>query len=68
MKVQGNYKAVANFERPKCAACDFGEGHRRPNKVNTIKENHMKEKDIKKDPILPGQMVPETWSSPRCPI
>ena len=28
LKVQGYFKAVANFERPKCAACEFGKGHR----------------------------------------
>ena len=54
MKVQGNYKAVANFERPKCAACDFGEGHRRPNKVNTIKKNPMKYQELEKDHLMPG--------------
>ena len=57
LKVQGNPKAVANFERPKCAACGFGKGHFRSNKVNTIKNNNMKEQDLKKYHILPGQMV-----------
>ena len=27
LKVQVNSKAVANCERPKCAACDLGKGH-----------------------------------------
>ena len=52
LKVQGNSKAVA-----KCAACEFGKGHRQPNKVNTIKNNPMKEQELKKDHLLPGQMV-----------
>ena len=57
LKVQGNSKVVANCEGPKCAACDFGKGHRRPNKVNTINNNPMKEQKIKKDHLLPVQMV-----------
>ena len=28
LKVQRNSKAVANYKRPKCAACEFGKGHR----------------------------------------
>ena len=59
IKVQVNYKEVANFERPKCSACEFGNGHRRPNKVNKTKKNPMKEKELKKDHLLPGQMVYE---------
>ena len=55
--MQGNSKAVANCERPKYASCEFGKGHCRPNKVNTIKKSPMKEQDLKKDNLLPGQMV-----------
>ena len=55
--MQGNSKALANCERPKFADCEFGKGHRRPNKINTIKKNPMKEQDLKKDHLLPGQMV-----------
>ena len=57
--MQGNFKAMTNCERPKCAACEFGKGRRRPNKINTIKKNPMKEKDLKKDHLLPGQMLSE---------
>ena len=57
LTVQGNSKAVANCERPKCAACEFWKGHCRPNKVNTIKKNPMKDQELKKDHLLPGQMV-----------
>ena len=53
-KVQENSKAVVNCENPKFAACEFGKGHCRPNK----KENPMKEKELKKDHLLPRQMVP----------
>ena len=58
--MQGNSKAVANYESPKCAACEFGKGHRRPNKINKtnkIKNNPMKEQELNKDHLLPGQMV-----------
>ena len=57
--MQGNPKAVSNCERSKCAACEFGKGHCRSNKVNTIKKNPMKEQDLKKDHIMPGQIVSE---------
>ena len=43
LKVQGNFKAVANFESPKCASCEFGKCHHRSNKVNTIENNPMKD-------------------------
>ena len=57
LKVQGNSKAVANCKIPKCAACEFGKVHRQPNKMNTIKNNTMKEQELKKDHLLPGPMV-----------
>ena len=53
----GNSKAVANFEIPKCAACEFEKGRRQPNKINMIKKNPMKEQELKKDNLLTGQMV-----------
>ena len=55
--MQVNSKAVANCERPKCAACEFVKGHCRSNKVNTVKNNTLKEQEINKDNILPVQMV-----------
>ena len=55
--MQGNSKAVANCERPKCAACDFVKVHLQPNKINTIKKNPMKEQELKKDHLLPEKMV-----------
>ena len=57
LKVQGNSKAVANCERPKYSACEFGKGNCIPNKINTINKNPMKEQDLKKDHLLPGKMV-----------
>ena len=48
---------MANCDRPKCAACEFGKGHFRPNEVNTIKNYPMEEQEIKKDHLLPGHMV-----------
>ena len=57
IKVKGNYKAVANCERTKCAACEFGKCHCRPNKVKITKKNNMKEQDLKKDHLLPGQIL-----------
>ena len=65
--MQGNSKAVADCERSKCAACDFGKVHRQPNKVNTIKKNPMKEQELKKDNLLPGQMVSSDHYIPGAP-
>ena len=55
--MQLNSKAVENCEIPKCSACDFAKGSIRSNKVNTINNNPMKEQELKKDNLLPGQMV-----------
>ena len=55
--MQVNSKAVANCERPKFAACEFLNGHCRSNKFNTINNNPMNDQEIKKDHLLPGNMV-----------
>ena len=44
-------------ESPECDVCEFGKGHSQSNKLNAITNNPMKEKDLKKDNLLPGQMV-----------
>ena len=59
MKVHRNSKAVATCEIPKFAACKFGKGHYRPDKMNTTKNNPMKEKELKRDHIITGKMVSE---------
>ena len=65
--MRGNSKAVANCEITKCAACDFGKDHRQPNNINTIKNNPIKEQEIKKDHLLPGKMLSEYHYSSRAP-
>ena len=55
--MQLNSKAVSNFESPKCAACDFWKGCRQSNKINTIKNNPIKDQDLKNDRIMLGQML-----------
>ena len=65
--MQGNSKAVANCESNKCAACDFGKGHNRSNKVNTTKNNTTKDQEINSDHIMPGHMVSADHSISRAP-
>ena len=67
LKVRGNSKAVANCERPKYATCEFGKGHRRPNKVNKNKKNPMKEQELRKGHLLPGYMVSADYYISRAP-
>ena len=57
LKVQVNSKEVANCEMPICAACVFGMGHSRPNKVNKFKNNPRNGQELNKDHLLPVQMV-----------
>ena len=57
LKVQGNSKAVEKCERPKCSAFKFGKGNHLPNRVNKIKINPMKEQDLKRYFLMPGNMV-----------
>ena len=55
--MQVNSRAVVKCESTNCAAYEFGKFHCLSNKVNTIKNNPMKEHDLKKDNLLPGQIV-----------
>ena len=57
LKLQENSKAMDDGERPKCAACEFVKCHCLPNKVNTVKKNIVKEQELKKDHLLPEQMM-----------
>ena len=53
LKVQINYKAVANFERPNYSDCDFETFHRQPNEINMIKSNPINEKGVDMDNLMP---------------
>ena len=55
--MQRNPKAMSNYESTKCDAFEFGKFHCKFNKVNKIKNNLMKEQELKKDHIMPGHMV-----------
>ena len=55
--MQVSSKSVGKCERSKFDVCEFGKDHCQSNKVNTIKDNPMKEKYLKKDHLLPEQMV-----------
>ena len=56
MKVQVNYKSVANSEGTKCDALEFVNVHFWPDKLNTTKKNYMKEKYLKRCYILTRHM------------
>ena len=45
------------FQMPKCSACDFGKGQRRPDKINTVKKNPMKNQDLNNNHILSVNIV-----------
>ena len=57
LKAKGDYMAVDNCERPRCAACDFGKFRHQLDTVKTIKKNNMKDKYLKKDHLQPGNMM-----------
>ena len=57
LKLRVNSKAVDNYERPKCAACESLKGNCQPDKINTTKNNTTKEQEINKYHLLPGKMV-----------
>ena len=65
--MQVNCKTVDNFERTKCAACEYGKVHCQPDKLKTTNNNHMKDQEFIKDHILPGQMVSEYHYISRVP-
>ena len=67
LKVQRNAKVVANCERPKYTDCEFGKGNFRSSKVNTTKNNLMKEQDINKDQLLPGHLASVDYYISRAP-
>ena len=46
LKVKGNANVVVNFERHKCATCEFVKGHSKTYKINTTKKNTMKEQEL----------------------
>ena len=52
LNMQGNSRAVANCERPKYAACEFVKVCHQPDKLKTIKNNHMKDQKLNKDHLL----------------
>ena len=68
MQIQVNSKGVANCESPKCAASDFVKVHRRPDEVKTIKNNLIRDKDLKKYLLLPGHMVSMDHYISRAPV
>ena len=57
--MQGKSKSVANFERPKYSACEFGKGHLRPDKIKTNDKNHIKYQELNKDCLITGKTFSE---------
>jgi len=52
-----NQKGVANCERPKCAACEYGKATKRPTATGTNIPNPDKEMNLKQNHLQPGQCV-----------
>ena len=57
MRVKVYSNAVSKCESPKWDACYFGKGCCQPNKIKTSKKNPIKDQNLRKDNILPGQVV-----------
>ena len=57
LKVKQNTRQMANCERHRCPACEFGKGHLQVDKNRTENNNPMKEKYLKTDHNIPGHMV-----------
>ena len=55
--VTGNQSAIANCDPPKCAACEFGKGMKRPPDTSVTKPDTEKEMELKKGDLFPGQRV-----------
>ena len=53
----GHSNAVASWEQPESAVCEFLNGHCRPDKINTTNKNRMKDQKLKKDHNITGNMV-----------
>ena len=57
IKVQGNDKIVANYERLECYNWESGMDHCQLDKIKTTNKNSMKDKEINKYHILSINMV-----------
>ena len=57
IKAQVNNKSVTNCKSSRCYACEFIKGFHIHNKTKMRNNIPMKEKDTKKDHLLPGQML-----------
>ena len=57
LKYKVNSNTVANCESTKYSVCDFGKNFCRPNKISATNKNHVKDKELNKDHIMPVETV-----------